>query len=150
LNDILIVISAVMRYRSRLRPFHASAKVRTGDPIDDEEDYALAVWAGQVPIFAELLAGPEARALADAADCAVLLRAVADFKVNRFDGLRNAARDVHARFAAGHYGLYQVGVNAFHGEAAIRILKKCELGARVTAPGAAATTIRGCSTRSTW
>jgi nitroimidazol reductase NimA-like FMN-containing flavoprotein (pyridoxamine 5'-phosphate oxidase superfamily) len=28
----------------------ASAKVRTGPPIDDEEDYALPVWAGVVPI----------------------------------------------------------------------------------------------------
>jgi len=28
----------------------ASAKVRTGAPIDDEEDYALHVWAGVVPI----------------------------------------------------------------------------------------------------
>lgn len=27
-----------------------SAKVRTGPPIDDEEDYALAVWAGVVPL----------------------------------------------------------------------------------------------------
>jgi uncharacterized protein len=27
-----------------------SAKVRTGSPIDDEEDYALPVWAGVVPI----------------------------------------------------------------------------------------------------
>ncbi|MEJ2119469.1 MAG: pyridoxamine 5'-phosphate oxidase family protein [Alphaproteobacteria bacterium] len=28
----------------------ASAKVRTGPPVDDEEDYALPVWAGVVPI----------------------------------------------------------------------------------------------------
>ena len=28
----------------------ASAKVRTGPPVDDEEDYALPVWAGIVPI----------------------------------------------------------------------------------------------------
>ena len=27
----------------------ASAKIRRGDPIDDEEDYALPVWAGTVP-----------------------------------------------------------------------------------------------------
>ena len=27
-----------------------SAKVRTGGPVDDEEDYALPVWAGVVPI----------------------------------------------------------------------------------------------------
>jgi uncharacterized protein len=28
----------------------ASAKVRTGDPVDDEEDYALPVWAGVIPL----------------------------------------------------------------------------------------------------
>jgi nitroimidazol reductase NimA-like FMN-containing flavoprotein (pyridoxamine 5'-phosphate oxidase superfamily) len=28
----------------------ASAKIRTGGPVDDEEDYALPVWAGVVPI----------------------------------------------------------------------------------------------------
>ena len=28
----------------------ASAKVRTGPPADDEEDYALASWAGVIPI----------------------------------------------------------------------------------------------------
>lgn len=28
----------------------ASAKIRTGGPLDDEEDYALPVWAGVVPL----------------------------------------------------------------------------------------------------
>ena len=28
----------------------ASAKVRTGGPVDDEEDYALPIWAGVIPI----------------------------------------------------------------------------------------------------
>ena len=28
----------------------ASAKVRTGPPIDDEADLTLGVWAGQVPL----------------------------------------------------------------------------------------------------
>lgn len=28
----------------------ASAKIRTGPPIDDEEDYALRVWAGELPL----------------------------------------------------------------------------------------------------
>lgn len=28
----------------------ASAKIRTGPPVDDEEDYALPVWAGIVPL----------------------------------------------------------------------------------------------------
>ncbi len=32
----------------------ASAKVRTGPPIDDEPDYALPVWAGVVPVRLEL------------------------------------------------------------------------------------------------
>jgi nitroimidazol reductase NimA-like FMN-containing flavoprotein (pyridoxamine 5'-phosphate oxidase superfamily) len=34
----------------------ASAKVRTGDPIDDEADYAMPIWAGQIPIAANTLA----------------------------------------------------------------------------------------------
>jgi nitroimidazol reductase NimA-like FMN-containing flavoprotein (pyridoxamine 5'-phosphate oxidase superfamily) len=36
----------------------ASAKVRTGPPKDDEEDYALPVWAGEIPLA--LQPGPAA------------------------------------------------------------------------------------------
>jgi hypothetical protein len=42
-----------------------SAKVRTGPPIDDDEDYALDMWAGVVPMKIEMLApepDPELRA----------------------------------------------------------------------------------------
>jgi hypothetical protein len=31
-----------------------SAKVRTGPPLDDEEDYARAVWAGVIPLKTKL------------------------------------------------------------------------------------------------
>lgn len=31
----------------------ASAKIRTGPPMDDEEDYGLPVWAGVIPIVSE-------------------------------------------------------------------------------------------------
>jgi hypothetical protein len=31
----------------------ASAKIRTGPPLDDEEDYALPVWAGVLPLKLE-------------------------------------------------------------------------------------------------
>ena len=31
----------------------ASAKIRTGPPLDDEEDYAMSVWAGVVPLRLE-------------------------------------------------------------------------------------------------
>ena len=34
----------------RLALSEVSAKVRTGGPIDDEEDYALEVWAGVIPL----------------------------------------------------------------------------------------------------
>jgi uncharacterized protein len=34
----------------------ASAKIRTGPPIDDEEDYALGAWAGVIPLAAAALA----------------------------------------------------------------------------------------------
>ena len=41
-----------------------SAKVRTGGPIDDEEDYALPIWAGVVPVRAIVCDPvPDARAL---------------------------------------------------------------------------------------
>ena len=41
-----------------------SAKMRTGSPIDDEEDYGLPVWAGVVPIRLEAAAPvPDARLL---------------------------------------------------------------------------------------
>lgn len=32
----------------------ASAKIRTGGPIDDDEDYALPIWAGTIPIDIQL------------------------------------------------------------------------------------------------
>jgi nitroimidazol reductase NimA-like FMN-containing flavoprotein (pyridoxamine 5'-phosphate oxidase superfamily) len=34
----------------RLPIEEASAKIRTGPPVDDEEDYALPVWAGVIPL----------------------------------------------------------------------------------------------------
>ena len=34
-----------------------SAKVRTGDPVDDEEDYALNIWAGVIP-FKNIVSEP--------------------------------------------------------------------------------------------
>jgi uncharacterized protein len=33
----------------------ASAKLRSGDPLDDEADYALPIWAGQIPIATKAL-----------------------------------------------------------------------------------------------
>jgi len=48
----------------RLRLDEASAKVRTGGPVDDEEDYALPVWAGTVPIgLARSAPEPDSRLL---------------------------------------------------------------------------------------
>ena len=34
----------------------ASAKVRSGPPGDDEEDYALPIWAGVIPVGLNILA----------------------------------------------------------------------------------------------
>lgn len=43
----------------------ASAKIRTGHPIDDEEDYALPIWSGIIPIKSQLLSPePDPRNLA--------------------------------------------------------------------------------------
>lgn len=33
----------------------ASAKIRSGGPVDDDEDYALPIWAGVVPVKMQLL-----------------------------------------------------------------------------------------------
>ncbi len=45
----------------------ASAKIRTGPPLDDEEDYELPIWAGILPLRIEALSPvPDAR-LADGA-----------------------------------------------------------------------------------
>lgn len=38
-----------------IRLTEASAKIRTGPPVDDEEDYELPIWAGVVPL--KMLAG---------------------------------------------------------------------------------------------
>jgi uncharacterized protein len=53
----------------------ASAKLRSGGPIDDEEDYALPVWAGHMPLV--LTPGepvPDGRLAAGVAAPAALLR----------------------------------------------------------------------------
>ncbi|HKP38701.1 MAG TPA: hypothetical protein VJT71_17730, partial [Pyrinomonadaceae bacterium] len=34
----------------------ASAKIRTGPPLDDDDDYELSVWAGVIPL--QISAGP--------------------------------------------------------------------------------------------
>jgi hypothetical protein len=34
----------------RLPLDEASAKIRTGPPLDDEEDYAMPIWAGVLPL----------------------------------------------------------------------------------------------------
>jgi hypothetical protein len=40
----------------------ASAKVRSGGPLDDEEDYALPAWAGVIPLSSQARAPePDAR-----------------------------------------------------------------------------------------
>jgi hypothetical protein len=47
-----------------LRLDEVSAKVRTGPPLDDEEDYALPIWAGLLPIETRYGApAPDARLL---------------------------------------------------------------------------------------
>ena len=51
-RDVREPNEAEMRATSvlRLALAEASAKIRTGPPVDDEEDYALGVWAGVVPL----------------------------------------------------------------------------------------------------
>ena len=48
-NELELKATTVLR----LPIEEASAKIRTGGPIDDEEDYALDVWAGVIPLSLE-------------------------------------------------------------------------------------------------
>jgi uncharacterized protein len=51
----------------KFRIDEASAKIRTGDPKDDEEDYKLPIWAGVVPLKLERKkAHPDSRLNSDA------------------------------------------------------------------------------------
>lgn len=59
-----------------------SAKIRTGPPVDDEEDYALPVWAGLVPV--------QMRLGAPVADGRVL-SGVAEIDLARFTRFRSPA-----------------------------------------------------------
>ena len=45
-NDLELKATTVLK----LAIDEASAKIRTGGPIDDEEDYAMDVWAGVIPL----------------------------------------------------------------------------------------------------
>jgi nitroimidazol reductase NimA-like FMN-containing flavoprotein (pyridoxamine 5'-phosphate oxidase superfamily) len=45
-NELELKATSVLR----LAIEEASAKIRTGDPVDDEEDYEMDVWAGVVPL----------------------------------------------------------------------------------------------------
>lgn len=52
----------------------ASAKIRTGDPVDDDEDYSMNVWAGVLPL--DLISGnpTKDRKLASDVECPDYLR----------------------------------------------------------------------------
>jgi hypothetical protein len=45
-NELELTATSVLK----LPITEASAKIRTGDPKDDEEDYAMDVWAGVIPL----------------------------------------------------------------------------------------------------
>jgi nitroimidazol reductase NimA-like FMN-containing flavoprotein (pyridoxamine 5'-phosphate oxidase superfamily) len=70
-NELEMRQTAVLSLRLK----EVSAKVRTGPPVDDEEDYALPVWAGVVPI----LTRP-----ADPVPDARLLPSAKEFQISRF------------------------------------------------------------------
>jgi uncharacterized protein len=52
----------------------ASAKVRQGPPLDDEEDYSLAVWAGVLPLNVEVKAPVPDPRLAEGIEAPTYLR----------------------------------------------------------------------------
>lgn len=45
-NDLELKATSVLK----LKINEASAKIRTGDPVDDDEDYSLDFWAGVLPL----------------------------------------------------------------------------------------------------
>ncbi len=45
-NELELKATSVLRLPIK----EASAKIRVGDPVDDEEDYAMDVWAGVLPL----------------------------------------------------------------------------------------------------
>jgi hypothetical protein len=62
-NELEMKQTAVLALRLK----EVSAKVRVGPPVDDEEDYALPVWAGVVPVRSHLGdPEPDARVLPQA------------------------------------------------------------------------------------
>jgi nitroimidazol reductase NimA-like FMN-containing flavoprotein (pyridoxamine 5'-phosphate oxidase superfamily) len=77
-NDLEMKQTAVLALPLK----EVSAKIRTGPPVDDEEDYALPVWAGVVPVRAHL---------ADPLPDARLHPRAAPFRLARF-ALRGAKR----------------------------------------------------------
>jgi len=54
-EDAVASSSSVPRSSSALPSDEGSAKVRTGGPVDEDEDLALPIWAGQIPF--DLVAG---------------------------------------------------------------------------------------------
>lgn len=61
-----------------------SAKVRTGPPIDDEEDYTLPIWAGVVPVRCQVeVPLPDPRLLAG-------LSTFDTHRLHRFNGVSNS------------------------------------------------------------
>ena len=60
----------------RLSLEHASAKVRAGDPIDDEDDYALPIWAGVVPMRTVFDAPVDDTRLGDGLEVPASVRAI--------------------------------------------------------------------------
>lgn len=57
----------------RLKITEASCKIREGGPADDEEDYALPIWAGEIPLQTRMLPPiPDPRNLPDVAEPAHL------------------------------------------------------------------------------
>jgi hypothetical protein len=51
-NDVREPTESELKQTTVLRMplLEASAKVRTGPPLDDEEDYAMSTWAGVIPL----------------------------------------------------------------------------------------------------
>ena len=73
----------------------ASAKIRTGPPVDDEEDYTLPVWAGVLPLRLEEQAPiPDPRLAEDAIAPRYVLERGDDHRKSGFGLSKTSAREV--------------------------------------------------------
>ena len=129
----------------------ASAKVRLGPPIDDEPDYQLPVWAGEIPLRLTATAPISDRRLAPNREAPAY---AVCYSRNHFGGGKRLASDACAQPSAhGDTTSISVGrANVADADAVAAVLSEAfaEYEPLYTAEGYAATTLPGDRIRARW